>query len=396
MILCVFHPALLVVLQKILLCTCSYVELCCFCFIDCVLSCDDLFEDLNASTVLQCPIDTLVCWLPVHVHCPLSVSHTETCNDGFYDLFSERTLLDCRQYFFSVCSQVLTGAFSRDRQKFSHHYIITVLPSVLWRCWLGGRKGIWPVKNWVVGCWCGYLGWGADLHIAQQMPLLLTISCSSKSRLVLTFLVLHFWYLLTRVVPDIFQKSSKTVVCVYCHCAIMSSSNVCSGFTLLMMLNGWRLSASVLTVAVTATCLLYLICGDWHRVVQMSVDKQAVITLMSHSISALKMYEVDREWNLHIWSTSSTLFVISYMFLADRTIGRAYGTVCRLSSSVCDVLYCGKTVHPSQKVSEGVNRKPGSKSSFFRSLPYFYFRFCSYGPLDGRFLPYVLWQNGAS
>ena len=34
--------------------------------------------------------------------------------------------------------------------------------------------------------------------------------------------------------------------------------------------------------------------------------------------------------------------------------------VCRLS--VCNVLYCGKTVHPSEKVSEGVNRKPGSKS----------------------------------
>ena len=31
------------------------------------------------------------------------------------------------------------------------------IPSVLWRCWLGGRKGIRPVKNWVVGCWCGYL-----------------------------------------------------------------------------------------------------------------------------------------------------------------------------------------------------------------------------------------------
>jgi len=52
------------------------------------------------------------------------------------------------------------------------------------------------------------------LHIAQQMPLPLTISCSNKSRLVLTCLVLPFWYLLTRVVPDIFQKSSKTVVCV--------------------------------------------------------------------------------------------------------------------------------------------------------------------------------------
>jgi len=76
-------------------------------------------------------------------------------------------------------------------------------------------------------------------------------------------------------------------------------------------------------------------------------------------------------------------------FLADRTIRRAIGTVSRLSvvclSSVCNVLYCGKTVRPSEKVSEGVNRKPGSKSTFFGSPPYFYFRFRRYGPLDGRF-----------
>jgi len=31
------------------------------------------------------------------------------------------------------------------------------MPSVLWRCWLGGRKGIWPVQNWVVGCWHCYM-----------------------------------------------------------------------------------------------------------------------------------------------------------------------------------------------------------------------------------------------
>ena len=30
------------------------------------------------------------------------------------------------------------------------------MPSVLWHCWLGGRKGIRPVKNWVVGCGLGY------------------------------------------------------------------------------------------------------------------------------------------------------------------------------------------------------------------------------------------------
>jgi len=75
-------------------------------------------------------------------------------------------------------------------------YVFTlcyVLPSVLWHCWLGGRKGIRPVKNWVAGCLCGYLGWGADLHMAQQMPLPLAVS-SSKSRLVLPSLFLSFWY----------------------------------------------------------------------------------------------------------------------------------------------------------------------------------------------------------
>ena len=31
------------------------------------------------------------------------------------------------------------------------------VPLVFWHYWLGGRKGIRPVKNWVVGCWHGYL-----------------------------------------------------------------------------------------------------------------------------------------------------------------------------------------------------------------------------------------------
>ena len=54
------------------------------------------------------------------------------------------------------------------------------LPSVLWHCWLGRRKGIRPVKTerWgvrMVVC----LERGADLHMAQLTPLPLTVSCSS-------------------------------------------------------------------------------------------------------------------------------------------------------------------------------------------------------------------------
>ena len=62
------------------------------------------------------------------------------------------------------------------------------LPSVLWRCWLGGRKGIRPVKTWVVGCWRDYLS-GARCRLAQLMPLPLTVSCFSKIQIGFAFLV---------------------------------------------------------------------------------------------------------------------------------------------------------------------------------------------------------------
>ena len=64
------------------------------------------------------------------------------------------------------------------------------VPSVLWRCWLGGRKGIRPVKNewWGVGV-VVCLERGAGLHMAQLLPLPLTVSCSSKIQIGFTFQV---------------------------------------------------------------------------------------------------------------------------------------------------------------------------------------------------------------
>jgi len=55
---------------------------------------------------------------------------------------------------------------------------------------LGGRKGIRPVKTqwWGAGV-AVCLEQGADLHMAQLMPLPLTISCFSKIQTGFTFLV---------------------------------------------------------------------------------------------------------------------------------------------------------------------------------------------------------------
>ena len=53
--------------------------------------------------------------------------------------------------------------------------ILKTLYNLLWCCWLGGRKGIRPVKNeWRGAGMVVCLERGADLHMAQLMPLPLT------------------------------------------------------------------------------------------------------------------------------------------------------------------------------------------------------------------------------
>jgi len=85
---------------------------------------------------------------------------------------------------------------------------------MLWHCQSGVTKSIRLAKTewWRDGIVICLNTSANDLHMAQQIPLLLTISCSSKSRL-----VWPSWYRLTTVVPDKIQESRKTSVCVRNH-----------------------------------------------------------------------------------------------------------------------------------------------------------------------------------
>ena len=96
-----------------------------------------------------------------------------------------------------------------------------VLPSVLWCCWLGGRKGIQPVKTE----WCGAgmvvcLERGADLHTAQLMPLTLTVSCFSKIQIGFTFLV-----------PAHLGSPGQRAVKRVCVCVVLCGRVLWSGTT---------------------------------------------------------------------------------------------------------------------------------------------------------------------
>ena len=108
--------------------------------------------------------------------------------------------------------------------------LISVLwmPSVLWRCWLGGRKVIQPVKNRVVGCWRQWRGYLSGARLTFIWPSWChrhSLSLASvKSRLVLP--------LAHPGSPG--QRAVKRCVCYFysvvlsfCWCAFVLSSLHC-------------------------------------------------------------------------------------------------------------------------------------------------------------------------
>jgi len=94
-----------------------------------------------------------------------------------------------------------------------HHYVENCFKLQYYSAFsLDDRKGIRPAKNLsggMLACLSALVKMQI-LHMAQLMPLPLTISCSSKSRL-----VLPFWCRLTQVILDKIQVGRKTVGCVY-------------------------------------------------------------------------------------------------------------------------------------------------------------------------------------
>ena len=79
------------------------------------------------------------------------------------------TSLSIRRWCWPTSYCVSTSTSLSVSHRHTHTLInrhLVPLPSVIWRCWLGGRKGIRPVKTewWDAGmviC----LGWDADLHM---------------------------------------------------------------------------------------------------------------------------------------------------------------------------------------------------------------------------------------
>ena len=90
--------------------------------------------------------------------------------------------------------------------------ILDKMPSVLWRCWLGGRKGIRPVKD----VNSGVLAWLSVWSEVQTSIWPSWCHCHSLSLAsVKSRLVLPFWYRLTWVVPEKMPLNRCLCVCIW-------------------------------------------------------------------------------------------------------------------------------------------------------------------------------------
>ena len=84
---------------------------------------------------------------------------------------------------------------------------VRCMPSVLWRCWLGGRKGIRPVKKLSDGV----LAWLSVWSEVQTCIWPSWCHCHSLSLApVKSRLILPFWYQLTQIVLD---KGKRVCMC---------------------------------------------------------------------------------------------------------------------------------------------------------------------------------------
>jgi len=145
--------------------------------------------------------------------------------------------------------------------------LLPMMPSVLWCCWLGGRKGIRPVKKLsggMLACWRGYV-WGK-----VQICIWPNWSDAAATHYLLLqwieigfiFLVLPFWYWVTRIVPDKIQEGRKTVVCV---CVLQ---NMCMFHLVLHNQVAWPIDH----IRLTLTYLIVIKCNSlfgqvarlWH------------------------------------------------------------------------------------------------------------------------------------
>ena len=130
-------------------------------------------------------------------------------------------------------------------------YYKIFFPSVLWRCWLGDRKGIWPVKKQVLICWWWWFDWSFARLIAPVVTTTSIILSFNKHQLTQVHLDNGKWPLKRRVsvkIRSFALQSSLTLTHKLCCMILKVKMNAITDHDLqLMSLNVTKLRSAKCT-----------------------------------------------------------------------------------------------------------------------------------------------------
>ena len=130
------------------------------------------------------------------------------------------------------------------------------MPSVLWCCWLGGRKGIQPVKK-LSG---GVLAWLSAWSEVQTCIWPSGCQCYSLSLAsVKSSLVLPFWYRSTRVVPDEVPLNGCVCGTIFMSCSLFTCLLYWWGVCAFQSLVIWS-ALPVICLLLTLVIFLFYFC----------------------------------------------------------------------------------------------------------------------------------------
>jgi len=112
-------------------------------------------EAAGADSDVPCPLGPRVLRCEAHTDDDVHASSAEHHQRSSGDAVAATVVIVWLQSDpgYSLWRPQLTAGVRYDLPHIAHLFLSLVVPSVLWCCWLGGRKGIRPV----VGCWRGYL-----------------------------------------------------------------------------------------------------------------------------------------------------------------------------------------------------------------------------------------------
>jgi len=156
--------------------------------------------------------------------------------------------------------------------------------SVLWHWWLGDRKGIGPVKNWVLVCWRWYFDWSFARLITPVVTTTSITLAPIKSRMETC------WYRLTQIHLEMAVKMDRDKYRKHRVIALWWLARTAVACRLLVLVSGICLCEVVFSIRIATSPWQIL---SWNTVIKSYALPDVVCQHYQYQLKFLSYYVGD-------------------------------------------------------------------------------------------------------